>query len=232
MSWKTRTWKRLVYITKPHLHRAKQIVVAAAVVGCTELTLLSHYWPTRRRVDLSDALPMDIDSVFDPDCNIDEQKQALVRDILLIYQDKLNGMYHKYFHPDVITEDHFFRWIGAKELRIHQRYARTMVPEPTVSDVRVLRRDVEPNPEKTVEQLIIAFQSKMKNQIDEEAMEISLVLDLNKEGLVVYQRELAEHFFLISSNDTIILGILNRLIRRANSFWLRCASSLYFEGSF
>ena len=64
----------------------------------------------------------------------------------------------------VITEDHYFRWIGAKELRFHERYVKTMVPDPELSGVRVAHREVEPNPEGVAEQVHIAFSSKMTEQ--------------------------------------------------------------------
>jgi hypothetical protein len=66
----------------------------------------------------------------------------------------------------VITEDHFFRWLGAKELRHHHRYVQTMVPNPRVYNVRVAHREVDRNPEGVQEQIHIAFTSAMDGQND------------------------------------------------------------------
>ena len=207
----------------PIWHKIKQIAFGMGCVGILELTLLYYYFPNRPILDAN------LEPFKENDSNLSLSQIFMIKDILSIYRDEPIGMYHSYFHRNIITEDPWFRWIGIRELSLHRRLTMSMIPNPEITNIKYEWKNVydEGNPyyfaNDIVEQLILRFNSKIKNlQCDDrESYDITLIFDIDSNGLIKYQRQLYEGKQLITPNTNPVMGYLVRSIKRANSFWYR-----------
>merc|ERR1712228_111229 len=217
--------RKLISYHGPIWHRVKQLAFGMIFVGGLEASLLYYYFPNRPVLNATlksfgengEGTDLSLTQIF------------MISDILSIYRDAPNGMYHSYFDRNIITEDPWFRWIGIRELSLHRRLTMAMIPNPLLTNIRYEWKHVfdENNPyyfsNDIVEQLTLRFNSRMKNiQMDEkESYDITLILDIDSNGLIKYQRQLYEGKQLITPNTNPLFGYLARLIKRADSFWYR-----------
>ena len=216
--------RKFVAYHGPIWHRIKQIAYGVAFVGGLEATLLYYYFPNRPTLEASS-----LRQFSENDAALSVTQKFMIKDLISIYKDEPIGMYHSYFHRDIVTEDPWFRWLGIRELSLHRRLTMSMIPNPEITNLRYEWKNVydEGNPyyfaNDIVEQLILRFNSKIKGiQTDEkEGYDITLLLDIDSNGLIRYQRQLYEGKQLITPNTNPLMGYLVRMIKRANSFWYR-----------
>eukprot|EP01084_Bolivina_argentea_P249361 417406_1 len=218
--------RKFITLHGPIWHRLKQLGYGVACIGLFESTLLCYYFPNRPILEASSLTPFNENN---DNNDLSLTQTFMIKDILSIYRDKPIGMYHSYFDRNIITEDAWFRWIGIGELSLHRRLVMSMIPNPILTNIKYEWKNVydENNPyyfaNDIVEQLILKFNSKIKNiQFDDnESYDITLIMDIDSNGLIKYQRQLYEGKQLITPNTNPMFGYLVRLIKRANSFWYR-----------
>ncbi|ETO25926.1 hypothetical protein RFI_11213 [Reticulomyxa filosa] len=253
MNWDA-FWRLFVFRGRPFYHVIKKVAFGCCGIISLETVLLYHYWPSRPSVDQLPSTVFALDKPFianNPShSNLTESQIAFIIDLLSAYNDKSLGLHMRHYHKNVIVEDPWYRWIGIREIPFHFRSMHNLVPDPTLTNIRIDWMDLSDDEEETVrstehketnnqispqtcEQLVISFNahSTVSSVLDEhkphsynndESYAMVMMLELNSDRKIIYQRNLWEHKYLITPNtDPYVLGYLCKWIRRANSFWYR-----------
>ena len=229
MSISRNFWRRAIKTGRPLWHRFKQFGIGLGSVYLLESTLIYYYIPSRGiYINLNDLNNFDINTYNNNElkCEIPKNKQWIIYDILSIFNNKYLGLFNEYFDDNIIIDELWYKWIGINELKYYKKLNNNLIQNPIITNVKVklinLKKNNIFNSYGINERLIISFNSNIKNNNNNnEGYNIILILDLNKNGKIVYMKQLFENKPLITVDTNPIYGYISRCIRRANAFWYK-----------